>query len=183
MTDNSPEPEDGKIREIRENRLLVADQQEQYFEMLTDVSDEELITTAGELHPVHEMEMQRRLKSAVFDLTTEVVASRESSERLTSQLDASIADLTGEIVTFRKSSDTAAAKLAHLTWVIIVLTVIIAGLTVALVILTLRGGQASPASARSHPAHSVTPSPSGKSATPTEGIRHAVTRRPGVATS
>jgi hypothetical protein len=149
MTDNPSEHKDKRrIRERRENRLLAADQQEQYFEMLTDVSDEELITTAGTPDPLHEMEMQRRLKSAVFDLTKEVVASRESSERMTGKLDASIVDLTREIITFRtsadeaaKKSDRAAGKLILLTWVIAGLTLIVAVLTVVLVILTVRGSQ------------------------------------------
>ncbi len=47
--------------------------------------------------------------------------------------------LTAELVMFRKSSDTAAGKLARLTWVIIVLTVAVAGLTAVLVVLALRG--------------------------------------------
>jgi hypothetical protein len=175
MTDNPLAPEDERrFREIRENRLRVADEQEQYFEMLMDVSDEELITTARTPDPLHEMEMQRRLKSAVFYLTKEVVASRESSERLTGRLDASIADLTLEIITFRTSadqaaekSDKAAGKLVHLTWVIVVFTVIVAVLTVVLVISTVRGDQVSPPPARPQPTHSVTsgPHPSGKATT------------------
>ncbi len=38
-----------------------------------------------------------------------------------------------------RQSEAAAGKLARLTWVIIVLTVAVVGLTAALVILTLRG--------------------------------------------
>jgi hypothetical protein len=189
MTDD-PLEQDGerRIRGIRENRLLAAQQKEQYLEMLEDVSDTELITTTSAPDPLHEMEMQRRLKSAVFDLKEEVVASRESSETMTSKLNASIADLTSEITTFRtsadeaaKKSDKAAGKLVLLTWVIIGLTVIVAGLTVVLVILTVRGDQPSPPPARPQPTHSVTrPHRSGKAptaSTPPQRATDSRTRR------
>lgn len=55
---------------------------------------------AGTIPPSNHfaMEMQRRLKDAAQNLTSEEIRSRESSERLTGQLDASIASLTAETV-------------------------------------------------------------------------------------
>ncbi|HEY2261229.1 MAG TPA: hypothetical protein VGI96_01240 [Streptosporangiaceae bacterium] len=71
--------------------------------------------------PLPQMEMSRRFKNAVEALTAELVMFRESSDSAARQ------------------SAAAAGKLARLTWVIIVLTVAVAGLTAALVILTVRG--------------------------------------------
>jgi hypothetical protein len=98
-----------------QNRLA---QQAEEIRGLARLSDDELIARAPAnrslSRPLPQMEMSRRLKDAV-------------------------AALTAELVMFRKSSDAAAGKLARLTWVIIVLTVAVAALTAALVVLTLRG--------------------------------------------
>lgn len=59
--------------------------------------------------PGYQMEMDRRLKAAIIELT-------------------------GEIVTFRQSSDLAAGKLARLTNVLIALTAMVVILTVALIL-------------------------------------------------
>jgi hypothetical protein len=62
--------------------------------------------------PHHEMELNRRLKTAIEKLTT-------------------------ELVTFRRSSDVAARKLSRLTNVLIDFTAALVALTVALVVLTI----------------------------------------------
>jgi hypothetical protein len=153
------------------------------------MNDQALVIAAvGEAEVQHQMEMMRRPKDAVENLTAEIVTSRESSERLTGQLDASIGSLNREIVIFRMSSDQAARKLAWLTWVIIGLTVVVAGLTAALFYLTVQGsGPASPAPAPARATHPIiTPnrapaivpaSPSGKAARATDKARPARRRR------
>ena len=94
--------------------------------LIMRVPDEALLAAtidAGTIQPSNHfaMEMQRRLKDAVEALTAELVMFRESSDGAA------------------RHSGAAAGKLARLTWVIIVLTVAVAGLTAALVVLTLRG--------------------------------------------
>ena len=50
---------------------------------LVSVSDAELIATDHSIPSVtHQMEMSRRLKVAIMDLTRETVAARKSSERI-----------------------------------------------------------------------------------------------------
>ena len=126
---------------------------------LAEASDAALVGySARDNNPVLAIEMQRRLKDATERLTDETTESRESAERLGNELDASIASLTGELVAFRTSSDEAAGKLAFLTWVVIALTVVVAGLTAALLYLTVRGVPASPAPGPSQAARSASPS-------------------------
>jgi hypothetical protein len=99
-------------------------QQAEKIRELARLSDDELIAqtpaNTSLSRPLPQMEMSRRLKDAVEALTAELVMFRESSDAAA------------------RHSDTAAGKLARLTWVIIVLTVAVAGLTAALVLLTLR---------------------------------------------
>lgn len=119
---------DGRLsraeRQAQEIRNRLAQQAEEIRE-LARLSDDELIAqtpaNTSLSRPLPQMEMSRRLKDAVEALTAELVMFRESSDRSARQ------------------SDAAAGKLARLTWVIIVLTVAVAGLTAALVVLTLRG--------------------------------------------
>jgi hypothetical protein len=110
-----------QAQEIR-NRL---EQRADEVRELARLSDDKLITqtpaNTSLSRPLPQMEMSRRLKDSVEALTAELVMFRESSDRAAQQ------------------SDAAAGKLARLTWVIIVLTVAVVGLTAALVILTLRG--------------------------------------------
>jgi hypothetical protein len=111
---------DGRLsrveRQAQEIRNRLAQQAEEIRE-LARLSDDELIAqtpaNTSLSRPLPQMEMSRRLKDAVEALTA-------------------------ELVMFRESSDAAAGKLARLTWVIIVLTVAVAGLTAALVLPTLR---------------------------------------------
>lgn len=95
------------------------------------LSDWELIGSLRATHGIsYPMEMDRRLKDAIEELTAETVSSRRSSEKIGTKLADSIAHLTVEIVTFRESSDAAAQKLTTLTnWLI--------GFTAALVLLTV----------------------------------------------
>lgn len=75
---------------------------------LAQIGDAELIATApGIPNETHQMEMSRRLKVAITDLTAETIASRKSSER-------------------------AAARLVWLTVVVVVLTAVLVALTVVL---------------------------------------------------
>jgi hypothetical protein len=75
---------------------------------LANVSDAELIATSPSIQNVtHQMEMDRRLKVAIVDLTTETIAAR-------------------------KSSDRAAARLLWLTVILVVLTTALVALTVVL---------------------------------------------------
>jgi hypothetical protein len=76
------------------------------------VSDADLIATApGIPGPQHEMEMQRRLKEA-------------------------IGELTGELVKFRTASDEAASRMERLTSWLVGFTIALTILTVVVVILT-----------------------------------------------
>lgn len=102
---------------------------------LQHLPDEVLISIAAlPDSPRQEIEMQRRLKDSVEALTAETIASRESAERLTGELNTKIGDLTGELITFRTSSDEAARKLARLTTWLIVFTIVLVILTVAVVL-------------------------------------------------
>lgn len=80
------------------------------------------------------MEMQRRLKDAVENLTAEEIRSRESSERLSGQLDASIVGLTAATIRAARSSDRAARRLVWLTVVLVLLTAALVALTVVLAV-------------------------------------------------
>jgi hypothetical protein len=119
---------DGRLpraeRQALEIRNRLAEQAEEVRE-LARLSDDELIAktpaNTSLSRPLPQMEMSRRLKDAVEALTSQLVMFRESSDGAARQ------------------SAAAAGKLARLTWVIIVLTVAVAGLTAALVVLTLRG--------------------------------------------
>jgi hypothetical protein len=102
---------------------------------VSQVPDEHLVgTTALGGGPQYDIEMQRRLKDAVEALTAETVRSRESSEKLTGQLDASIAGLTAETVRAAQASDRAARRLVWLTVVLVVLTAVLVALTVVLAV-------------------------------------------------
>lgn len=84
-----------------------------HAQQLSQLRDEELIGRApGFPGPHYEMEMSRRLKTAIENLTT-------------------------ELVTFRESSDKAARKLSRLTNILIAFTAVLVALTVALVVLTI----------------------------------------------
>jgi hypothetical protein len=77
---------------------------------LASLSDAELIATSPSIQNVtHQMEMDRRLKVAIVDLTTETIAAR-------------------------KSSDKTAARLVWLTVVLVVLTAALVALTVVLAV-------------------------------------------------
>jgi hypothetical protein len=107
--------------------------------LIMRVPDEALLAAtidAGAIQPSNHfaMEMQWRLKDAVQNLTAEEIRSRESSERLTGQLDASIASLTAETVAARESSDRTARRLVWLTVVLVVLTTALVTLTVVLAV-------------------------------------------------
>lgn len=79
---------------------------------LQEVDDFDLIATAeGENIPLHEMEMQRRLKGAIADLTTETISARDSA-------------------------DAAADRLIRLTRWLIAFTIALVVLTVAVAILS-----------------------------------------------
>jgi len=77
------------------------------------MSDQALIRTAGD--PGNHMELQRRLRVAVQELTA-------------------------QIVTFRKSSDAAAKRLEWLTYVLVLMTAVLVALTVILVVPALHKG-------------------------------------------
>lgn len=111
----------------------------------------------GAMTPAIEMVVQRRLRDAVEALTTETVKARESSERLTGQLDSSIVSLTTETVKARKSSE----RVGH--W-LIVLTVALVLLTGALVALPFVQAATSPAPAPSPSARLAPQSHSGPAA-------------------
>jgi hypothetical protein len=119
---------DGRLsraeRQAQEIRNRHAQQAEEIRE-LARLSDDELIAqtpaNTSLSRPLPQMEMSRRLKDAVEALTAELVMFRESSDNAARQ------------------SCAAAGKLARLTWMIIVLTVAVAGLTAALVVLTVHG--------------------------------------------
>lgn len=97
------------------------------------MSDRVLIIAAtGEAAVRHQMEMQRRLKDAVENLTVETVTSRESSERLTGQLDASIGSLTAETVKSRESAERLTRWLIGFTAGLLILTAVLVALTVIL---------------------------------------------------
>lgn len=77
---------------------------------LAHLSDAELIATApGIPNESHQMEMNRRLKAAITDLTAETIASRKSSER-------------------------AARRIVWLTVVVVLLTAALVALTVVLAV-------------------------------------------------
>ncbi len=77
---------------------------------LARVSDAELIATApGLTNETHQMEMSRRLKVAIQELTGETVAARESSDR-------------------------ASARIAWLNIMLVVLTAALVALTVVLAV-------------------------------------------------
>ena len=77
---------------------------------LASVSDAELIAAApGIPSQTHQMEMSRRLKAAIMDLTVETIASRKSSER-------------------------AARRLVWLTVFVMLLTAVLVALTVVLAV-------------------------------------------------
>jgi hypothetical protein len=139
------------MREMGETRLALEAQRVERASQLAQLSDAQLIAAVTPVGISHPMEMDRRLRDAVENLTAETIKSREASKALGARLNDSFTSLTREIVTFRKSSDAAAGKLAVLTWVII-------GLTAALVVLTVRGGDTSPALVQPHSARSVSPS-------------------------
>jgi hypothetical protein len=102
-------------------------------ERLAKMSDADLIATApGFPGPHHEMEMNRRLKDAVEKLTGEITVFRESSERLTGQLDASVASLTAETIATRESSERAGRRVFWLNVVLVVMTAALVALTVVL---------------------------------------------------
>jgi len=100
-------------------------------------TDEELIAETGRLpHVRNPLELTRRLISSNKELRSELVKSRESSERLTAALSEQITRLTDELKNFRKSSDklstgilTWSRILAALTGVLIVGTVILIAVT------------------------------------------------------
>lgn len=119
--DGRPSRAERQAHDVR-NRLA---QQAAEIRELARLSDDELIARAPANKslspPLPQMEMSRRLKGAVEALTAELIMFRKSADGAARQ------------------SDAAAGKLARLTWVIIVLTVAVVGLTAALVVLTLRG--------------------------------------------
>jgi len=82
------------------------------------LADNELLGLAGRRTDIYEMEMQRRLKSAVLDLTAELVTFRESSEAAA------------------RKADEAAGRLMRLTGWLIAFTVALVVLTVVVVVLT-----------------------------------------------
>jgi len=89
-------------------RRDVAAQHLDSVNQLANLSDAELIATSPSIQNVtHQMEMDRRLKVAIVDLTTETIAARQSSDK-------------------------AARRLAWLTIVLVVLTAALVGLTVVL---------------------------------------------------
>jgi hypothetical protein len=100
------------------------------------LSDDEVVARAGQYGQAahYAVVMQRRLKDTTERLTAETIKSRESSERLTSQLDASIASLTAETVKAARASDRAARRLVWLTVVLVVFTAALVALTVVLAV-------------------------------------------------
>ena len=120
-SDGSRSRAERQAEEIRNRQA----QQAAEIRELARLSDDELIAQTpvqtSFSRPLPQMEMSRRLKNAVEALTAELVMFRESSDSAARQ------------------SDAAAGKLARLTWVLIVLTVAVTGLTAALVVLTVHG--------------------------------------------
>ena len=71
----------------REWRTQVRAQHIESINQLAELSDAELIATAPSLaNETHQMEMSRRLKSAIQDLTYETIAARKSSDRTAARL-------------------------------------------------------------------------------------------------
>jgi hypothetical protein len=101
-------------RAQRENEIA------QWVGILGEMPDDELMeqlpTGPGASDSLSEMEMQRRLKSAIYSLIDEIVTFRESSEAADERLTAQ----TSWLISF--------------TWVLIALTVAVAILTGALLI-------------------------------------------------
>ena len=120
-SDGSRSRAERQAEEIRNRQA----QQAAEIRELARLSDDELIAQTpvqtSFSRPLPQVEMSRRLKNAVEALTAELVMFRESSDSAARQ------------------SDAAAGKLARLTWVLIVLTVAVTGLTAALVVLTVHG--------------------------------------------
>jgi hypothetical protein len=81
-------------KKLRERRRKDAEWRNRVREMhmdsvnrLADLSDAELIATTPAIPSQdHDMEMMRRLKVAVAELTAETIAMRESSERASARL-------------------------------------------------------------------------------------------------
>jgi hypothetical protein len=97
-------------REEERSRQAQRDQNIETARQRQQVEDAELIASApGFPGPAYEMEMQRRLKVAITDLT-------------------------GEIVTFRESSDRTGNRVMWLTAGVVVLTVVLVALTVVLAV-------------------------------------------------
>ena len=127
----------GILRDVLKPLKAYLDERAEYGRDIKKFPDELLVGIAALPNsPRHEIEMQRRLKDSVEALTAETIKSRESAERLTSQLDTSIGTLTAELVTFRTSSDAAAGKLERLTRWLIGFTIVLVVLTLAVVALT-----------------------------------------------
>ena len=95
-------------RENEQMRQANADYKRNRVREIEQVSDAELIaTTPGLTDESHSMEMSRRLKVAVENLTGEVITSRESADRL-------------------------ARRVVWLTAIIVVLTATLVALTIVL---------------------------------------------------
>jgi len=108
-------------RDLEKQRAVRIQSQEntaQYISMIDDLSDTELMEmlphAPGVSDPHIEMEMQRRLKGAIFSLIREIVEFRESSEAA----DKRLARQTSTLIFF--------------TYVLMVLTIVIVILSYAL---------------------------------------------------
>jgi hypothetical protein len=116
-------------------------------------------------HVISPIEMNRRLKVAITDLTGELTSFRRSSEGL-------IRDLTRELKDFRESSDNLAGKvvvgtrwLVRFTAALVILTIVLVILTIVLIVQAPHGGNTGPASPAtpgpaSHAPASTSPLPS-----------------------
>lgn len=106
------------LEEQRVARIQRQDDTAQYVSMIGELSDTELMEllphAPGVSDPHIEMEMQRRLKGAIFSLIGEIVGFRESSE---------VAD---------KRLARQTSRLIFFTYVLMVLTIVIAILSYAL---------------------------------------------------
>jgi hypothetical protein len=99
-----------RARQERQFRQAVRDRNVATAREREDVPDAELIATApGVPNVTHQMEMDRRLKAAIEDLT-------------------------GEVVTSRKSADRLARRVVWASWVLVALTVVLVALTVVLAV-------------------------------------------------
>jgi hypothetical protein len=97
-------------------------------------TDEELIAEAGRLpHIRNPLELTSRLISSNKELRSELVKSRESSERLTAELSEQITRLTDELKNFRESSDTLSTGILSWSRILAALTVVLIVGTVILI--------------------------------------------------